>query len=110
MTDPTRLICEKAMTYPGVVKGQSCNQMAFKTGKKNFLFIGPGAKGIGYKAMFKLDASANQARELAAKEPERYQMGASAGWATVRFTAEKPIPQAIWQKWLKESYDLSQKS
>ncbi len=106
MNDPTEPIREKAMTFPDVVEGMSCNQASFKIAKSSFLFIGPGAKGQGYKAMFKLDKSAPQARELATKEPDRYQMGSSAGWATVRFTAENPIPKTVWEKWLKESYSL----
>ena len=107
MNDPTQPICEKAMTFPDVIKGMSCNQTSFKATKSNFLFIGPGPKGQGFKAMFKLDKSAPQARELAAKEPARYKMGSSAGWVTVRFTAESPIPMVVWEKWLKESYSLS---
>lgn len=56
--------------------------------------------------MFKLKTSADQARKLAAKESERYQMG-NTGWATVRFTTEDPLPSAVWMKWLDESYLLS---
>jgi len=107
--DPTEEICQKAMTYPEVVKGMSCNQASFKAkaAKRKFLFIGPGAKGIGFKAMFKLDDSAPQARKLAEKEPDRYNMGAGPGWVTVRFSADQPLPKSIWEKWLQESYDLS---
>jgi hypothetical protein len=95
------------MTFPDVIQGSSCNQMSFRVTKKKFLFIGPGAKGIGFKAMFKLDESIPQACELAAKEPERYQSGSSAGWVTVRFTTDNPIPESVWSKWLNESYHMS---
>lgn len=98
MNDPTQPICEKAMTFPDVIKDMSCNQTSFKATKSKFLFIGPGPKGRGFKVMFKLDKSTPQARELAAKEPERYKMGSSAGWVTVRFTSESPIPKYEY-KW-----------
>ncbi|MCO7223521.1 MmcQ/YjbR family DNA-binding protein [Pleionea sp. CnH1-48] len=107
MSDPTKVICEQARAFPDVVEGMSCNQSSFKAKKSKFLFIGPGPKGKGYKAMFKLEQSIEQAQELATKEPERYKVGASGGWITVLFTEQKPIPKGIWQKWLKESYQLS---
>ena len=103
--DPTEPIREKAAAFADVAKGTSCNQSSFKAGKGSFLFIGPGAKGIGFKAMFKLGDSMPQARKLASKEPERFEVG-STGWVTTRFTAEKPLPKSIWEKWLQESYDI----
>jgi len=111
MKDPTHEIYEKANSYPDIESGTSCNQTFFKakTAKTKFLFIGPGAKGIGFKAMFKLDDSIQQAQELAAKEPNRYQSPAKAGWVTVRFTAENPIPKPVWEKWLDESYKITTK-
>ncbi len=105
MKDPTLEICAKAMTFPEVEQGMSCNQSTFKATKTKFLFIGPGPKRQGYKAMFKLNKSIPQAQELAAKEPDRYQVGSS--YITVRFTAENPIPRNIWESWLSESYELS---
>jgi hypothetical protein len=103
--DPTDPIRRKAVTFPAVAEGTSCNQSSFKAGKGSFLFIGPGAKGLGFKAMFKLGRSMPQAKMLAAKDPDRFEVG-STGWVTTRFTAEKPLPKSIWEKWLKESYDL----
>ena len=104
--DPTDAIRETALTFPGVAQGTSCNQSSFKFGKSAFLFIGPGPKGKGFKAMFKLDASMPQARELAEKEPTRFEVG-STGWVTARFTAEEPRPERIWGKWLSESFAAS---
>ncbi|MDH3459060.1 MAG: hypothetical protein OER90_19645 [Gemmatimonadota bacterium] len=104
--DPTDAIRRQAVTFPGVAKGTSCTQSAFKAGRGTFLFIGPGPKGQGFKAMFRLKASMPQALKLAAKDPTRFEVG-STGWVTARFTAEEPLPKRIWGKWLSESHDLT---
>ena len=104
--DPTDPIRRKAVTFPGIARGTSCTQSAFKAGTGTFLFIGPGPKGKGFKAMFRLRASMRQALELAASDPARFEVG-STGWVTARFTAEEPLPKRIWQKWLAESYDVT---
>ena len=104
--DPTDAIRNKAVTFPGVAKGTSCTQSAFQAGKGTFLFIGPGPKGQGFKAMFKLNASMPQALKLAAEDPKCFEVG-STGWVTARFTADEPLPKRIWGKWLAESYDLT---
>jgi len=104
--DPTDAIRRKAMTFPGVGKGASCTQSAFKAGKGTFLFIGPGPKGVGFKAMFKLKASMPQAQKLAAQHPKRFEVGTT-GWVTARFTTEDPLPKQIWGRWLAESYDVT---
>lgn len=104
--DPTDAIREKAASFPEVAKGTSCNQSSFKTRKRSFLFVGPGPKGKGYKAMFKLEASMPEALRLASQTPDRYEVS-STGWVTARFTAEDPMPRALWEKWLEESYRVS---
>ncbi len=104
--DPTAALHDTAAAFPDVVVGTSCNQTSFKAGKTAFLYLGPGTKGVGYKAMFKLAASLPQATELAAEQPDRFEVGKH-GWVTVRFTAERPLPKAVWSKWLKESYALA---
>ena len=104
--DPTEPIRKAAITFPGVAKGTSCNQSSFKAGKGSFLFIGPGPKGQGFKAMFKLSGSMSEARKMAAKDPDRFQVG-STGWVTARFSADKPLPKSVWTRWLQESYDLT---
>ena len=104
--DPTEPIRKKAVTFPAVDKGTSCTQSSFKAGKTAFLYIGPGAKGLGFKAMFKLERSRAQAEKLAQKDPDRFEVG-STGWVTTRFTADKPLAKTIWEKWLRESYELA---
>ena len=63
-------------------------------------------QGGRYKAMFKLQKSMPEATKLAAKEPDRYEVG-STSWVTARFTVDKPMPRKLWEKWLDESYELS---
>lgn len=104
--DPTELIREKAAAFPEVAKGTSCNQSSFKTSKKSFLYIGPGPKGKGFKAMFKLKESMPEAKGLVSQNPKRFEVG-STGWVTARFTTEDPLPRNLWEKWLEESYRLS---
>ncbi len=103
--DPTEAMRAEAAALPDVVEGSSCTQTSFKIGKTAFLYIGPGAKGVGFKAMMKLDQSLAKVREMAEKEPDRY--SGSTGWVTLRFSADKPIPKTLWKKWIRESYQLA---
>ncbi|MEN8151628.1 MAG: hypothetical protein ABFS86_17565 [Planctomycetota bacterium] len=100
--DPTNALKKAAAAVPDVVEGTSCNQASYKLGKKAFLYVGPGPKGVGYKAMFKLGASREAAAALAKSEPKRFEVG-KGGWVTARFTAEEPLPKEIWSRWLEES-------
>lgn len=101
--DPTEPIRLRASRYPEVDEGTACTQSSFKVGKRSFLFIG--MQGGRYKAMFKLQKSMPEAARLAGKEPGCYEVG-KGGWVVARFTAEKPIPKKLWQKWLDESYAI----
>ena len=105
-TDPTEAIRRRADALAGVVTGLSCNQHSFKVGKRAFLYTGPGPKGVGFKAMFKLKGSMPQATALAGAHPSRFEVG-STGWVTTRFTAEEPLPVEVWEAWLAESYALA---
>ena len=105
-SDPTEPIRNRAAAFPDVAAGTSCNQSSFKVGKRAFLYIGPGAKGKGFKAMFKLDDSMPKALELASSEPHRFEVG-STGWVTTRFTSEEPLPAELWETWLEESYGVA---
>ena len=71
-SDPTEAVRNEVAAFPGVAKGTSCNRNSFKAGKGSFLFVGPGPKGHGFKAMFKLKGSMPRALELAEKEAERF--------------------------------------
>lgn len=104
--NPAKLIETKAASYPNVTTGQSCNQSSFKVGKGTFLFIGPGPKGVGFKAMFKLKESMPEARKLADVEPKKFEVGKT-GWVTTRFSDEEPLAEEIWRKWLAESYSVN---
>lgn len=104
--DPSEAIRKKAASLPDVTCGTSCNQESFTVGNGKFLFLGTGPKGIGYKVMFKLKDSMEKARELAADQPDRFEVGKT-GWVTTRFTADKPLAKSIWEKWLRESYELT---
>ncbi len=106
MSDPTEPIRVRASEYAEVDEGTSCTQSSFKTGGTAFLFIGE--QGGRYKAMFKLKDSRAEAEKLAGENPEDYQVG-SGVWVTARFSADAPMPKKRWQKWLDESYALSQK-
>ena len=107
--DPTRDLRKAAGALPDVVEAMSCNQASYKTGKKAFLYVGPGTKGVGYKAMFKLEASLEEAESLSKREPERYEPGVG-DWVTTRFSAEHPLPKTLWSRWLKESHAAAMKS
>ncbi|MGC6458737.1 MAG: MmcQ/YjbR family DNA-binding protein [Akkermansiaceae bacterium] len=104
--DPTEAIRNYATSFPEVEEGMSCNQTSFKVGKGSFLFIGPGPKGVGFKAMFKLKDSMPEAQKLAEENPDQFQAG-STGWVTARFSVENPLPKRIWGKWVKESYAVT---
>ena len=106
MADPTEPIRLRASEYPNVDEGTSCTQSTFKTGGTAFLFIGE--QGGRYKAMFKFKASRPEAEALARKEPRNFQAG-SGVWVTARFSAAEPLPDDLWQRWLDESYAISQK-
>jgi hypothetical protein len=107
--DPTKALREAAASLPNVVEGTSCNQTSYKVGKKAFLYIGPGPKKIGYKAMFELKLSLKEAKDLAKSEPKRFELGVG-NWVTTRFSAEDPLPGKIWSRWLRESYAGATKS
>ena len=100
-TDPMR---ERAAAYPEIAEGTACTQSSFKRGKTAFFFIGQ--QGGRHKAMFKLDASFDEAVQLAASQPDRYQAGKKP-WVTARFTDAEPMPEELWTRWMDESWEIS---
>lgn len=105
MTDATDPIRQRASAYSNVDEGTSCTQSSFKTNGKAFLFIGE--QGGRHKAMFKLKDSREEAVTLAEAAPKDFQVGHGV-WITARFSDEAPLPDDLWQRWLDESYELSQ--
>ena len=103
MKDPTHDLMAAAAALPDVVEGTSCNQSSYKVGKKAFLYVGPGPKGVGFKAMFKLGPSMSDADDMARSEPGRIEIGVG-NWVTARFSSDEPLPKKVWSRWLKESY------
>jgi len=92
-----------ASRLPDVEEGVACKGTAvesatYKTGGKAFLFLGAS------HARFKLRESAGEVARLAAKEPEKYAVGAQ-GWAKLTLGDGAP-PLARLEKWVRESYRL----
>jgi predicted DNA-binding protein (MmcQ/YjbR family) len=93
-----------ALALPDTTEGIACagtslQKRSIKVGKKAFLFLGTA------DAMLKLEASLPEAEQLAAVEPERYQVGAH-GWTKIMFDDGKGLTAARLVKWVKESYQL----
>jgi len=96
----TRALRQAAMRHPDTeetvaCKGTAIESRRFSIGSKAFLFVG--AKSV----MVKLDESKGEAIGLAAKEPDRYRIGAT-GWATVA-TGDGKAPLARLRRWVAES-------
>lgn len=93
-----------ALRYPEAEEGIACKDTAlecsaFKARKKTFFFLGH------TDAKVKLGASLGEAAKLAAKEPDRYQVGSS-GWVSIKFGADAPPPLDVLERWIDESYRL----
>ena len=106
--DVTQTLRALALRYPEAQQGIACQgtalqSISFKARDKAFLFIS--GAGPAYTIRLKLGQSQAEATQLAAQEPGRYQLGAH-GWATVKFTADKPPPVDLMARWIAESYRL----
>ena len=93
-----------ALRYPEAEEGIACRGTSlecstFKARKKAFLFIGAANVRV------KLQDSLAEAAKLAAKEPDRYKVGAH-GWVEVKFTSDEPPPLEVLERWIDESYRL----
>lgn len=96
--DPLRKI---ALRLAGVEEGVACKGTAlesatFSTRKKSFLFLSE------KHARLKLGASQAEAKELAAREPGQYRVGAN-GWVTISLTSGVP-PLKRMERWIAESH------
>src|SRR5947207_7873268 len=71
----------------------------FKVKGKAFLFVGR------TEVRLKLADSIAEARKLAAKEPDRYSVGAN-GWTKIMFDDRHPLQIAVVKRWIGESYQV----
>ena len=106
MTDCTEDLRHYAASLANVDQGTSCTQTAFKSNGKAFLYVGE--QGGRFKAMVKLDASLDEAKNQARKHPDDFQIAKKGGWVTARFSADAPLPKRLWKKWIDESYHQCQ--
>ena len=102
MADLASLLRSFAARLPDVEQGIACKGTAlesvtFQVRKKAFLFVGPKA------ARLKLDRSLDEARRLAAKQPE-IEVG-TGGWVKIA-TAGKGPPAKVLERWVGESHAL----
>jgi hypothetical protein len=93
-----------ALTLPETEEGIACEGTAVeshtvKTKKKAFLFI------RASDARLKLATSLPEATALAAKEPERYSVGAH-GWVLIKLDGSAAYPLDVLKRWVKESHAL----
>ena len=102
--DPLDAIRRHAGKKAGVDAGKACTQDSFKVGGKAFLYVG--MQGGRCKLMLKLGASMDEAKTLAKKEPDRFEVGKT-GFVTVRFPPDDPLPATHWRKWINESYTVA---
>ena len=100
---PETFIRKTATSLPEVEVGAVCDKVAFKAGKKNFLFLGN--DGNGYDLKLKLKDSLEEANELAAGQAGAVSVG-STGWVELNFPQNKSLPQPVLVRWIKESYRL----
>lgn len=102
---PLQALRKLALEHPDVEEGIACAGTAIekrtvKAHNRAFVFLGLS------DLMVKLDESLGDARELAAKSPERYHVGAH-GWVTARFDDAAPPALDRLGRWIAESYRIA---
>jgi len=102
-SQPIQALRTFALRYPETEEGVACEGTAIesrtiKARNKAFLFMG--AAGI----RLKLRESLAEAAKLAAKQPDRYKVGAN-GWVLVTL-GDQSSPHGLLEKWIDESYRL----
>ncbi len=81
--------------------GAVWDKVAFKAGKKNFLFLG--SDGESYDV--KLKGSLAEANDLSAGQEGTISVGPS-GWVELEFPKHKSLPKAVLKRWIEESFRL----
>jgi predicted DNA-binding protein (MmcQ/YjbR family) len=103
MVDLCHSLERYALNYPETVLGTSCKKTAVKARKKSFLFIL--ADETQCELMFKLEASLDQARALAASNPANCVVG-DTGWVTIKTQDKGLVPEETLKAWVEESFRL----
>src|SRR5687767_12811353 len=91
-----------ALRHSAVEEGLACKgtviqSATLKVRGRSFLFLRPG------RIMIKLQASRDEAMELAKKSPDHYKIGAG-GWTTVTYAVPKDVSLPMLERWIAESY------
>lgn len=105
MKSPMLALRDLAIKLPDASEGIACPGTAMerrtvKVGAKAFIFLGAG------DALLKLDGELDEAKRMAAAEPERFRAGAG-GWVKVTFDVKRPPPLAVMKRWIAESHRLA---
>jgi hypothetical protein len=93
-----------ALRYPEAEEGIACEgteveSRTVKVRNKAFVFLGK------TDVRLKLRDSLSEAAELAAKEPDCYNVGAP-GWVKATFRPGQSPPAGLLERWIDESYRL----
>jgi hypothetical protein len=99
-----KTLCRHAEELPGVqqtvaCKGTVIEAARYVVGGKAFFFVAP--KNV----MLKLDKSAAEARDCAAKDASNMKVGAG-GWVTVLLAGLEVVPAGVLKRWIGESHAL----
>jgi len=92
-----------ASEFPEFDEGSSCVNRAFKSGGKNFLFLGE--KPDECNIRLKLQESLPDIEKRAKSAPEAWDVGKS-GWCLFRFDPNDPPSSDDLQRWITESFLL----
>ena len=90
---------------PEVEVGAVCDKVAFKAGKKNFLFLGSDGESYDVKLKLKLKDSLAEANDLSAGQAGTISVGPSC-WVELEFPKHKSLPKAVLKRWIEESFRL----
>ncbi|NNE94227.1 MAG: MmcQ/YjbR family DNA-binding protein [Verrucomicrobiales bacterium] len=91
-----------ALSLPEAEEGVVCSNLSFKSGKKNFFFLG--VKDDTWDIRLKLGDSLPEAEALAARD-SRFEPG-KGGWTYAEFALDEAPPDGLLEKWIEESFRL----